>query len=188
MSFLAILALAFAMAADAFAVSVAHGSRMRTMLWLEALRIALVFGFMQGLMPVIGWLIGRGAAQWVEEWGHWIAFVLLMGIALKMLYEAWSPGGMDDEGFAGDDNVISNWELLIAGIATSIDALAAGVGLAFVDLSIYQTALVIAVCTFVLSVLGVWLGRGIGGKLGKGAEVLGAAILIILAFKFLLGY
>ena len=184
MSLIALLALAFAMAADAFAVSVSHGARLKTMRWGEATRIAIVFGAMQGLMPLIGWYLGRAAAVWVETWGRYIAFALLAGVALKMLKEARSVG--DDDALGGEDGRVSNLELLVAGVATSLDALAAGVGLAFVDLSISQTAAVIAFCTFVLSLLGVWLGRQIGTLVGKGAEYAGAIILLVLAVSFLL--
>lgn len=185
MSFIAILALAFAMAADAFAVSVSHGARLKRMNWPEALKISFVFGALQGLMPLLGWFIGRAASDWVSVWGKWIAFALLTGVALKMLWEV--RGHDDDEDkLAGDDGIVSNLEILVVGIATSIDALAAGVGLAFVDVSIAQASAVIAACTFILCVLGVWLGKQIGALVGKRAEVVGALILIALAIHFVI--
>ena len=185
MSFLAILALAFAMAADAFAVSVSHGSRLKRMDWSEALRIAFVFAALQGLMPLIGWFVGRAATDFVSTYGKWIAFALLVGVALKMLWEVFGPSDDEDEDkLAGSDGIVSNWEILVVGIATSIDALAAGIGLAFVDLSIGQAATVIALCTFVLCLLGVWLGRQLGALIGRRAEILGAVILIGLAIHF----
>lgn len=184
MTIFAVLLLAVAMAADAFAVSVSHGARMKTMRWVEAFRIAIVFGVFQGLMPLIGWFVGRAAADFANQWGKWIAFAMLAGIALKMLWESRDAG--DEDSLGGDDGIVSNGELLVAGVATSIDALAAGVGLAFTDAAIYFTAGVIAVCTFALSAAGVWIGKQIGTLVGKWAEIIGALILLALAVSFLL--
>ncbi len=185
MTLFAIIALALAMAADAFAVSVSHGARMKQMQWGLAFRIAIVFGVFQGLMPLIGWFVGRAAADFANQYGKWIAFAMLAGIAVKMLWE--TRGNNDDEDMlGGDDGIVSNSELLVAGVATSIDALAAGVGLAFVNVSIYFAATVIAIFTFVLSAFGVWIGRQIGALVGKWAEIIGALILLALAVSFLM--
>lgn len=172
---LSILLLGFAMSSDAFAAAVGKGAAMARPRFTQALRVGLIFGVIEGVTPVIGWLLGRSASRYVEAWDHWIAFGLLAALGLHMVYNALQPESAAPtcatkaHGFVG---------LALTGVSTSIDALAVGIGLAFVNTSIAVVALVIGLCTFTMVTLGVMLGRVLGSVVGKRAELLGGVILI----------
>jgi len=171
---LALLALALAM--DAFAVALTQGARFRPQLG-GALRIALTFGLFQGVMPLIGWGIGAVALGLVAAVDHWIAFGLLAFLGVRML-----------GGHAGEDEAaraLTGKALLIAGVATSIDALAAGVTLPTLDIGPLIAVALIGGVTFIMSGAGVALGRVAGDRWGTWAERAGGVILIALGCKIL---
>ena len=188
---------AFGLAADAFAVSVAKGMRMRSLDLRPALAIALTFGLFQGVMPLIGWLLGASFAGVIEPWDHWIAFALLAGIGAKMLWEARQGDDAEADSAAELDSAeasaagaqggyrIGKRELLVLGFATSVDALAVGVSLSFLQADIWVAAGVIAAVTFVLAMVGVRLGHHAGSWLSRGAEVAGGLVLIGIGVKIL---
>jgi putative Mn2+ efflux pump MntP len=177
MNLLATAALALAMSTDAFAVAVGKGAALQRPHLREALRTGIIFGVIEGLTPVIGWALGHWAAPYVEAWDHWIAFTLLGVLGLRMM-RAGLSGADDDE----DDKPTrhSFWLLAVTGFATSIDALAVGVGLAFIDANIVTTAGAIGLSTFIMVTLGVMVGRGLGKLAGKRAEVVGGLVLIAI--------
>jgi putative Mn2+ efflux pump MntP len=166
--------LAFAMSTDAFAAAVGKGSALRKPSWREALRTGLIFGVIEALTPVIGWAAGLAAASYVAQWDHWIAVTLLSALGLRMI---WSGFGAPDE---ADEKPSRNsfWSLAITGFATSIDAMAVGVGLAFINVNIAWTALAIGLATFTMVAIGVMVGRVLGAVLGKRAEIIGGLVLI----------
>lgn len=166
--------LSLAMSTDAFAAAVGKGAALHRPHWREALRTGLIFGVIEGLTPVIGWLLGRVAAPYMTAWDHWIAFVLLGILGLRMIREGLSTPEIEVE----KPNSHSFWLLAITGFATSIDALVVGVGLAIMGANIMQTAAAIGFTTFVMVTLGVMLGRVLGIIVGKRAEVVGGVILI----------
>ncbi|MBW8900278.1 MAG: manganese efflux pump MntP [Massilia sp.] len=177
MNFLATAALALAMSTDAFAVAVGKGAALQRPHLREALRTGAIFGIIEGLTPVIGWAMGHFAAPYVEAWDHWIAFTLLGVLGLRMMREGLSNA--DD----GDDEKPSShsfWLLAVTGFATSIDAMAVGVGLAFIDANIVTTAGAIGLSTFIMVTLGVMVGRGLGKLVGKRAEFVGGLVLIAI--------
>lgn len=174
-----LLILAVALAMDSVAVSIAIGSKYKELLVTKALFAAAVFGFFQGAMPIAGYFIGISFAQYVQAFDHWIAFVLLVGLGGKMLYEAYK-NEFDDE-----VTDLSNKTLITLGIATSIDAMAIGVTFAFLQTDIYTAAGVIALVTFVLCVIAVYVGKKLGSLLESKAEMLGGIILIALGCKIL---
>lgn len=174
-----LLVLAVALAMDSVAVSIAIGSKYKDLLLSKALFAASVFGFFQGAMPIAGYFIGISFAEYVQAYDHWIAFVLLVGLGGKMLYEAYK-NEFDDE--VSD---LANKTLITLGIATSIDAMAIGVTFAFLQTDIYTAASVIAVVTFVLCVIAVYVGKKLGSLLESKAEMLGGLILIGLGCKML---
>jgi putative Mn2+ efflux pump MntP len=177
MNFLATTALALAMSTDAFAVAVGKGAALQRPHLREALRTGAIFGIIEGLTPVIGWAMGHFAAPYVEAWDHWIAFILLGVLGLRMIHEGLSNA--DDE----DDEKPSShsfWLLAVTGFATSIDAMAVGVGLAFIDANIVTTAGAIGLSTFIMVTLGVMVGRGLGKLVGKRAELVGGLVLIAI--------
>ena len=167
-----ILLLGIAMSTDAFAAAVGKGAAMRDPRLRDALRAGLIFGVIEGVTPVIGWLLGMAAAKYVTAWDHWIAFTLLLLLGLRMIRE----------GLANDDDAKPRtdgfWALATTGFATSIDAMAVGVGLAFIDANIAVVATVIGCTTFVLVTAGILLGRVLGGLAGKRAEIFGGLLLI----------
>jgi putative Mn2+ efflux pump MntP len=177
MNFLATAALALAMSTDAFAVAVGKGAALRRPHLREALRTGAIFGVIEGFTPIIGWALGHVAAPYVEAWDHWIAFTLLGVLGLRMMRAGLS--GADDE---ENDKPSSHsfWLLAVTGFATSIDAMAAGVGLAFIDADIVTTAGAIGLSTFIMVTLGVMVGRGLGKLAGKRAEIAGGVVLIAI--------
>lgn len=175
MNFAATAALALAMSTDAFAVAVGKGAALQRPHLREALRTGAIFGVIEGLTPVIGWAAGTIAAHYVSAWDHWIAFVLLLVLGVRMMREGLSR----DEDEAGEKpSSHSFWLLAVTGFATSIDAMAVGVGLAFMRANIAVTAAAIGFATFCMVTLGVMVGRGVGRMVGKRAELIGGVVLV----------
>ena len=177
---IAILLIAFGLAMDSFSVSIANGLATRTFKISKALIIALFFGFFQGLMPIFGWLAGESIADYISAFDHWVAFALLTIIGVKMIYESITNK---------PNNFLRAYTIkviLILSIATSIDALAVGFSFSFLGISIFFPAIVIGVITFLLSFLGVYIGRRFGKILKNRIEIFGGLILIILGLKILL--
>ena len=174
MNFAATAFLSLAMSTDAFAAAVGKGAALHRPHLREALRTGLIFGVIEGVTPVIGWLLGRLAAPFVGAWDHWIAFVLLGGLGMMMVRKGLSK----DEEAAEKPGSHSFWLLAVTGFATSIDAMVVGVGLAIMEADIVVTAIAIGFSTFVMVTIGVMLGRVLGLIVGKRAEIMGGVILI----------
>ncbi|KXS38312.1 MAG: sensory box/ EAL domain/GGDEF domain containing protein [Halomonadaceae bacterium T82-2] len=169
------LLLAFAMSTDAFAAAIGKGAALQRPHFREALRTGLIFGTIEATTPVIGWAMGMAASRYVAEWDHWIAFTLLLLLGGHMIKEGFSQN--DDE---ADERPTQHsfLRLALTGFATSIDAMAVGVGLAFVDVNIVSTAAFIGLATLTMVTLGVMLGRVLGHVVGQRAEIVGGVILI----------
>ena len=175
MSPLALLFVAVGVAADAFAVSTARGVTVRRGAIGAPLALAATFGAFQALMPLLGWLVGVRVAVSFDQVDHWIALALLGYLGGRMVREAFD--GHDDEDFAAPKGL--RWrELLVLGIATSIDALAVGGSLALTPVNIGLAVSVIGVTTFALSFLGVHIGQRGGTRFGTVAQVVGGLVLI----------
>ncbi len=172
---ISILLLGFAMSTDAFAAAIGKGVAMARPRLGQALRAGLIFGVIEAITPVLGWLLGRSASRYIEAWDHWVAFGLLLALGLHMIWNALKPDTEETADDAKRHGVVS---LAITGFSTSIDALAVGVGLAFVDIPIAVVAGVIGLCTFSMVTLGIMLGRVLGAMVGRRAEVVGGIILI----------
>jgi putative Mn2+ efflux pump MntP len=181
---ISIFLLGIAMSTDAFAAAVGKGAAMHKPRFSEALRAGVIFGTIEGLTPLIGWLLGLAAAKYVTAWDHWIAFTLLGLLGLHMIYAGLKP---ESEGRATDGTKRTHgfWSLAATGFATSIDAMAVGVGLAFVDVNIGVVALVIGLTTLVMVTLGIMLGRILGNVAGKRAEIIGGVMLIAVGAAIL---
>lgn len=169
--------LAFAMSTDAFAAAVGKGAALHKPHFSEALKTGVIFGVIEALTPVIGWGLGLAAAPYVAAWDHWIAFVLLCGLGLLMIRNGCTAPPEVPEARPARH---SFWLLAITGFATSIDAMAVGVGLAFLDVDIVSTAAAIGFTTMVMVTLGVMLGRVLGAMVGRRAEIIGGVILIVI--------
>lgn len=176
MNFTSIAALALAMSTDAFAAAVGKGAALQRAHIKEAFRTGLIFDVIECLTPIAGWTLGTVAAPYVSAWDHWIAFILPLVLGLKMVREGLSAS--EEEEVKPDSH--SFWLLAITGFATSIDAMATGVGLAFIDANIWTIAGAIGLATFTMVTIGIMVGRGIGTAIGKLAELLGGLILIII--------
>jgi putative Mn2+ efflux pump MntP len=174
MNFAATALLSLAMSADAFAAAVGKGAALHKPQLREALRTGLIFGTIEALTPVIGWALGQIAAPYVTAWDHWIAFVLLGALGLRMIREALSK----PEAAESKPSSHSFWILTMTGFATSIDAMVVGVGLALMGADIMVTAAAIGLSTFIMVTIGVMLGRVLGIIAGRRAEFVGGIILI----------
>lgn len=177
---LEIFLLAFALSMDAFAVSIGLGVKSQNFSKSLALKVALLFGFFQALMPLFGYLASIGLGTFITSIDHWIAFALLGVIGGKMLYESFQEGTEDEIA------VITNKVLLMLAIATSIDAMAAGFTLNLIDVNPFLSMLIIGVVTFVFSFLGVFIGTKGGTFLEDKAEKIGGIILIGIGLKILI--
>ncbi|WP_303136821.1 manganese efflux pump MntP family protein [uncultured Eubacterium sp.] len=178
------LLLGVGLAMDAFAVSICKGLAMRKVNKKQAVIIALFFGGFQAIMPVIGWLLCKGFQTYIEVFDHWIAFALLAFIGVKMIIETLREKE-DDVVIEEMDPPLDMKEMLMLAIATSIDALAVGISLAALDRPIVESAAIIGVVTFVISIIGVYIGNFFGNRYKKRAELTGGIILVLIGVKIL---
>jgi len=174
--------IAIGLSMDAFAVALCKGLCMKKIRYGQATVIALFFGGFQTLMPLLGWLLGKQFADSIAEVDHWVSFALLAYIGGKMIWESFHS--KEDE--SCDIDKLDIKELLLMAIATSIDALAVGITLAFMKTAILPAVLEIGAITFAISFLGVLIGHQFGTRLKRGAEIAGGAVLILIGLKILL--
>ena len=171
---IALILLAFAMSTDAFAAAIGKGATLKSPRFSEALRMGLIFGLIETITPLLGWLIGKSAPSYVDAWAHWIAFSLLIALGLHMIYEGLKPHAQEIE----KSSRHSLLKVSLTAIGTSIDAMAVGVGLAFVNVNIWLAAILIGLATTLMVTLGVMIGRTVGSILGQKAEIFGGLTLI----------
>ncbi|MFJ3486874.1 manganese efflux pump MntP [Pseudomonas sp. NPDC090202] len=181
MNLISLIFLALAMSTDAFAAAIGKGSSLHKPRITEALRTGLIFGVIEAITPIIGWSIGQVANQFVESWDHWIAFILLLVLGLHMIWNGIKHEDPEEE--RPDQH--SFFILAVTAVATSIDALAVGVGLAFVNVNILVAALAIGIATTVMVTIGVMLGRVLGTVVGKRAEIVGGVVLMLVGATIL---
>jgi len=184
MPFLSILALAVGLAMDAAAVSAARGLATPVLRPRHLVLVAVFFGGFQGLMPLLGFLLGSALGPLVQAFDHWIAFVLLVGLGGKMLWEARGSGDDDAPDATGDDLFGFKTMLLLA-VATSIDAFAVGVMLPMLEAPLWLSVVTIGVTTAVLSVLALLAGRRLGALLGHRLDAVGGIVLVGMGIKIL---
>ena len=178
MNFISILFIAVGLSMDSLAVSISGGICMSSFCIRKSLKIALILGIFQGAMTGLGWSLGIHFSSYITEYDHWIAFTLLGYLGGKMIYESLK---------AEENSIISfsNKMLVILGIATSIDALAVGISLAFLKTDIYFPAIIIALTPFLLSLTGVICGCRFGKIKGLNVELIGGLILLVIGTKIL---
>jgi putative Mn2+ efflux pump MntP len=172
--------LSLGLAADAFAVAVSSGLAIKHMKVNKALKIALFFGVFQALMPVLGWLIGLSFSFLITPIDHWIAFGLLSFIGGRMIYES-----LQSEECEKKFNPLDTGTLITLSVATSIDALAVGLGFAVLKDSIALAVTAIGFITFFLAFAGVFIGHKCGNLFANKIEILGGAILIFIGSRIL---
>lgn len=168
---------------DAFAVAMGKGLCMKKIQYGYVGVIALFFGGFQALMPALGWLLGRQFFAQIGFLDHWLAFILLSLIGVKMIWGAARSKDADEEPC---DHKVNYRELFLLAVATSIDALAAGITFAFLDTPILLAALVIGCITFAISFGGVIVGQVFGARFRSKAEYIGGGVLILIGVKILL--
>lgn len=173
MSLTCILLTSFALSMDAFAVSLSKGMNLKSFNYKIGFKISLAFGFFQGIMPLIGWALGIGFSDYIKSIDHWIALILLSFIGLQMIFDK-----ADNQSFD-----ISNKDIFMLAIATSIDALAVGISFAFLDIPIIPIVLSIGIITFLVCLIGVFIGSKIGAYLGNVAKLIGGLLLILIGFN-----
>ena len=183
MSLYVLLLVALGMSMDAFAVALAKGAAVR-MPPRKIAATALVFGTVEALTPLAGWVGGFYAKPFISEWDHWVAFVLLGGLGLKMMREGLS-GEVED---ARETKRESWWLTVLTAFGTSIDSMIVGVGLAFMEVNIAFAAAVIGMATTVMVTIGLTAGRALGVLLGRRAEFAGGLVLIAIGTWTLLSH
>lgn len=182
MIFFEIILISIGLAMDAFAVAICKGLNMRKIDYRQAIIIALYFGFFQGIMPLIGWLLGVQFQQYITAFDHWIAFILLSFLGGKMIYEAIKSKSEE----CCKEVPFKHRDIFVLAIATSIDALAVGVSFAFLKVDIISSVITIGVITLILSFIGVIIGNKFGVKFKSKAEIFGGVVLILMGLKILL--
>lgn len=182
MTFFELFLIGIGLSMDAFAVSICKGLSMQKIDKKYTLCIGLFFGGFQALMPLTGYLLGSKFSGYIERFDHWIAFVLLALIGFNMIKESREEEEEEEKPYAG----VNFKELLILAVATSIDALAVGVSFAFLGVRIAPAVTLIGCTTFVLTLVGVWVGNLFGSRYKSRAELTGGIILILIGVKILL--
>lgn len=171
--------IAVGLSMDAFAVSISKGLTMKKMNWKNGVLAGIYFGGFQALMPLLGYFLGIRFSHLITSIDHWIAFVLLSIIGVNMILESrkCTCEEVDDSfGFKS---------MLVLAVATSIDALAVGITLAFLKVDILPAVSFIGLTTFFLSLAGIKIGNVFGCKYKAKAEVAGGLILILMGLKIL---
>ena len=184
MGFLELFLIGVGLSMDAFAVAICQGLSMTKIKWGHALTVGLYFGGFQALMPLLGWVLGSQFSGYIQQYDHWIAFVLLLFIGGKMVWDTLHEDGKEEEEFVNERLDLK--ELLLMAVATSIDALAMGITFAFLSVSIGKASGLIGCTTFVISALGVFIGNRFGAKYKDKASLTGGIILILIGCKVLL--
>ena len=177
------LALAVALAMDAFAVSIASGVSLRTVSARQTFRLARHFGLFQAMMPVIGWSAGFTIRSRIEAYDHWVAFALLVFVAQGMLRSAFKEESVD----ADAKDPTKGMTMVMLSVATSIDALAVGLSLSMINVSIWTPALIIGLVAGVFTTVGMHLGKMIGNmaQLSRWAEMTGGIVLLAIGVNIL---
>ena len=184
MTLLNIIAIAIALAMDAFAVAIATGVRLKRVSLRQFFRLSFHFGLFQSMMPVIGWAAGLTVRESLERYDHWIAFGLLTFVGVNMIREAFK---MEEDAREKHDPT-RGLTLVMLSVATSIDALAVGLTISMLQVAIWLPALIIGLVAGAFTVVGLHLGKSVGAaeRLSPVAEVLGGVVLLAIGLKVLI--
>lgn len=184
MSFIELLLISVSLAMDAFAVSVSNGLVLPNVKKRNAVTFGLYFGLFQFFMPLIGYFLGNKLTKYIQQFDHWIAFILLGIIGFNMIKESFSE---DEDDMPKEKEILKVKNLTMLAIATSIDALAVGVTFAFIgNMNILFACSVIGIVAFILSYAGLMIGKKIGPYFKTYAERIGGLVLIGMGIKILI--
>jgi manganese efflux pump family protein len=179
MDLITIFLVAIGLTFDSLAVSISTGLIVSEIKFWMACKIAFLFAVFQGLMPLIGWFLGIQIKEYITTYDHWLAFALLSGLGIKMIYESFQKEKKD----------FNPTKFIVAAglaLATSIDALVVGVSFAFIEINIILSVIIIGSMTFIVSMSGIFVGKKASGFYGNKIELLGGIILIGIGLKILI--
>lgn len=180
-----IILIAFSLAMDSFAVSLSNGLLLKEIKIKNGLKVGLFFGFFQFIMTIIGYFFGNFLGKPFFVFNYWICFIFLVLIGSKMIIESFKK---ENTNIRDTKNILSVQNLTILAIATSIDALAVGISFSILKVDILISSIIIGIIAFLLSFLGIIIGKKIGGNFSKNAEKIGGIILIIIGIKIIIEY
>jgi putative Mn2+ efflux pump MntP len=183
MNFIEVFFIALSMSMDAFAVCLGAGTQAGTNGRRPTFRLAFHFGLFQFLMPVLGWLAGTTVERYIAGFDHWIAFGLLAFVGVRMLWSGFHPEKDDRK-----DDPSRGWTMVLLSIAVSIDALAIGLSLGLIGVTIWYPAVVIGVVTGLVSWLGLRLGNRLSERFGERMEILGGLVLLGIGLRILVSH
>ncbi len=175
-----IFIIALSLSADTFAVSVSSGCNAKKCFSVPTFKMAFIFALFQGLMPVIGWLAGNGMERFVSDFAHWIAFLMLLMVGGKMIWESF------DKADKKERNPFKFSIICFLALATSIDALAIGITFSMLNVSIFYPAIIIGIITFVAALLGIFVGKKMIHFFENKIEFIGGTVLILIGLKIFL--
>lgn len=179
-----IFLIAIGLSADCFAVALSGGISNRNYRARQVLRVAASFGLFQAGMLVLGWLAGETIVEYIAAYDHWVAFGLLVFVSGRMFWESFRS----EHGREKEIDITRGIPLLVLSVTTSIDALAVGLSFAFLEVNIAAAGLTIGTVAFVVTAVGFLAGRHVGKFAGRWAEIVGAVILLAIAFRILLSH
>ena len=181
MNLLSMIVIGIGLSVDSLAASITTGALSKSLKLRRVLKIALFMALFQGVMPLVGLLVGSSFRQEIEAYDHWVAFSLLLLIGGKLIYDSLYSS-------ENPEAITYTKNLTLAGmaLATSIDAMVIGIGFGLMDVNIWMAMLIIGLITFVFSSLGVIIGEKIGCRVNKGIGIIGGIVLISLGTKILI--
>ncbi|MHC1693605.1 MAG: manganese efflux pump MntP family protein [Sphaerochaetaceae bacterium] len=191
--FITVFGIGVGLSMDAFAVAITQGACLDIRSIRYPFLIGLTFGLFQAVMPLLGWLTGSAFIRYIARMDHWIAFILLACIGIKMFADGWlefrkkrktEAAGLVCPVACG--GTLRFWDLMLLGFATSIDALAVGITFSMLDIAILGSIAIIGVTTYVISFAGVYIGKHAGPLLGDRMQMIGGCVLFSLGLKILL--
>jgi manganese efflux pump family protein len=183
MSLLESIVLGLVLSLDACAVATATTANGRLNNRRSALRLSFHFGLFQALMPILGWCLGHQVEPWIAPVDHWIAFTLLTLVAIHMFTSAKQSASITD--FSDPSK---GWMLVTLAVATSLDSLAVGFGLAALGVSVWYPSVIIGCVTMLMSILGIALGTRIGTRWGIRAQLAGAVVLVLIGLRITIAH
>jgi len=181
MDYITLIGIAVGLSFDTFAVSLSCGVVQSKIRFREAIRIAFTLALFQGLLPVMGYLLGSAVSKFIDRFDHWIAFTLLVFLGGRMIVE-----GLRSAEEKKERDFRKLPELLTIAIGTSVDAFAVGISFAFLDVQLLGAGLVIGTVTFLASMTAIRIGKSAGSHLGSRVEIVGGLILAAIGVKILL--
>ncbi|MCT4672656.1 MAG: manganese efflux pump MntP family protein [Prolixibacteraceae bacterium] len=182
MNFWALTLVGIGLSVDSLVASIATGACVQKINIKHTLKVAFFLAFFQGLMPYIGWKVGGVFKGYIESFDHWIAFILLVALGGKLIYDSFHP----EEADCNKKEPTHFLPLIMMSIATSIDALIIGVGFGLIDVEIHFAMIIIGIVTFLFASFGVFIGKKIGCRINQGVEIAGGILFFLLGTKILI--